>query len=646
MSNESLKNKNYYDKFRKTLSERALLTDGAMGTEIYNKGIFINKCYESLNLDVDKKGIIKSIHESYINAGADINISNTYGANRIRLSLHGLADKVDEINTAGIKILTDLRDNNPDKFFFIGGSVGSTGTFSGNITKVDKKEVYEAYFEQIKTLIEAGVDLISFESHNSLPELEIAIKATRDLSSEIPILAMMTFPQKNETIFGLTVKTVAKKLSTLEVDVIGVNCSTGPQRALDLLKEFIANTDKKTIVMPNAGYPQRIDGRMLYMSNTELFGTYATKFLENGAAIIGGCCGTTPEFISQMYKSLRQQYPSLNTHQMQDKKIVKTQEEVESLDPVEIGDRSVLGKLLFSKEKKERRKVLSMEILPPKSPAISKTIEIVNSFEDNFDLVNIPDGPRASSRMAISTTSYLIEKNSSNNIETITHYCCRDRNILGIQSDLLAMHALGLRNILAITGDPPKLGDYPNITAVFDVDAIGLVKIIADLNKGLDIVGNFIGEQTSFLIGVGANPTADNIEREVLRLEEKIKVGAEYIMTQPVYEIKQFLDFYEKIKHLNKPIIIGISPLTSYKSAHFQHNEIPGMQIPEDLLEKLRLSKDKKEAREIGVGVAIELLDEVFDKISGVYFMAQGKIGRRLSSEIISRSKLKNVKKH
>jgi len=633
---------NNYDLFRDTLSERALLTDGAMGTEIYNKGIFINRCYESLNLDEDNKGVIKSIHESYINAGADINISNTYGANRIRLSLHGLADKVKEINTAGVKILTDLRENG-DKFFFIGGSVGSTGAFSGNITKIDKNEVYEAYFEQIKSLVDAGVDLISFESYNSLPELEIAIKATRDISKEIPIIAMMTFPQKNETIFGNTVKTVAKKLSTLSVDVIGVNCSTGPQRALDLLKEFIANTDKKTIVMPNAGYPQRIDGRMLYMSNTELFGTYASKFLENGAAVIGGCCGTTPEFITQMYKSLRQQYPALSKVSKVAVENSTTIEESEFLEPIPIEKRSELSKLLFSKievEESLRRKVLSMEILPPKSPVISKTIEIVNSFEDKFDLVNIPDGPRASSRMAISTTSYLIEKECDNNVETITHYCCRDRNILGIQSDLLAMHALGLRNILAITGDPPKLGDYPNVTAVFDVDAIGLVKIIADLNKGLDIVGNFIGEQTSFLIGVGANPTADNIEREISRLEEKIEAGAEYIMTQPVYEVKQFLDFYEKIKHLNKPIIIGISPLTSYKSAHFQHNEIPGMQIPEDLLEKLRLSKDKKEAREIGVAVAVKLLNEVYDKIAGVYFMAQGKIGRKLSQQIIDRSKL------
>jgi len=455
---------------------------------------------------------------------------------------------------------------------------------------------------------------------------------------------MMTFPNKNETIFGNTVKTVAQKLSSLDIDVVGVNCSTGPQRALDLIKEFIENTDKKTIVMPNAGYPQRVDGRMLYMSNTELFGTYASKFLESGASIIGGCCGTTPEFITQMYKSLRQQYPALSKVSKAINKNDTTIDESEFLEPVPIEKRSELSKLLFLKlnnSEKERRKVLSMEILPPKSPVISKTIEIVNSFEDKFDLVNIPDGPRASSRMAISTTSYLIEKNCDN-IETITHYCCRDRNILGIQSDLLAMHALGLRNILAITGDPPKLGDYPNVTAVFDVDAIGLVKIIADLNKGLDIVGNFIGEQTSFLIGVGANPTADNIEREISRLEEKIAAGAEYIMTQPVYEIKQFLDFYEKIKHLKKPIIIGISPLTSYKSAHFQHNEIPGMQIPEDLLERLRISKDKKEAREIGVSVAVKLLDEVYDKISGVYFMAQGNIGRKLSSKIINRSKLSN----
>ena len=635
-------NKNY-EKFRKILDERALLTDGAMGTEIYNKGIFINKCYENLNLDEDNRGIIKSIHESYINAGADINISNTYGANRIRLSLHGLTDKIEAINHNGIQILIDLRDNG-EKFFFIGGSVGATGAYSGNIAKIDTEKVYLAFKEQIKYLIEAGADLISFESFNSLPELELAIKATRNVSPEIPIIAMMTFPNKNETIFGNTVKTVAKKLSTLDIDVIGVNCSTGPQRALDLLKEFIANTDKKTIVMPNAGYPQRIDGRMLYMSNTELFGTYATKFLENGASIIGGCCGTTPEFISQMHKSLRQQYPALR----KSSSVVNTKEETsvvnEFLTPIQIEKRSELSKLLFSntEKKEENRKILSMEILPPKSPIISKTIEIVNSFEDKFDLVNIPDGPRASSRMAISTTSYLIEKNCKN-VETITHYCCRDRNILGIQSDLLAMHALGLRNILAITGDPPKLGDYPNVTAVFDVDAIGLVKIIADLNKGLDIVGNFIGEQTSFLIGVGANPTADNMEREISRLEEKIEAGAEYIMTQPVYEVKQFLDFYEKIKRFNKPIIIGISPLTSYKSAHFQHHEIPGMQIPEDLLERLRLSKDKKEAREIGVSVAVKLIDEVYEKISGVYFMAQGIIGRKLSSKIVDRSKLQHI---
>jgi len=611
------------------LKRKALLVDGGMGTEIYARGVFINRCYEALNLE--NPDLIESIHQSFVDAGAEIIETNTFGATRIKLALHGLGDQTVAINAAAVKIVKSVKANHT---VYTAGSIGPTGLFSGDIAKIDLDEIKAVFAEQITALVEAGADLLFYETFHSLLEIELAIKAARVLYADIPIIASMTFPHKSETIFGKSVKAVAIKLTELDTDVIGFNCSTGPQGALDLLKEFKQYTNKPLVVMPNAGYPKSVDGRIMYVANSELFGTYATKYLEHGALVIGGCCGTTPEFIKQMQKALRQQFPAFSVANDNDNLPGAELFANKGLQPMPTAEKSKIGAMLGKKM------IVSMEVLPPKSPDIAPTLATVNSYKEQVTCLNIPDGPRASARMAITTTSYLVEK--ATGLETITHYACRDRNILGIQSDFLAMEALGIRNVLAITGDPPKMGNYPNATAVFDVDAIGLVKILAGLNRGLDIVGNEIGMRTSFLIGVGANPSADNLNREIERLEAKVAAGAEFVMTQPIYEVSQFLNFLEKIKHLHLPIILGISPLTSFKNAEFQHNEIPGMQISEHILHMMKEAPDNAAARKIGTDMAVDLINAVKDKIAGVYFMAQGKWGRQVSLEVIEKTGILN----
>ncbi|MBN1971562.1 MAG: bifunctional homocysteine S-methyltransferase/methylenetetrahydrofolate reductase [Candidatus Delongbacteria bacterium] len=609
--------------FLKRFEKGPLLCDGGMGTELYRKGIYINRCYESIN--IDNPSIISEIHQNFIDAGADIIETNTFGANRILLSMHGLADKVRDINAKGVEI---AKESARDSDVLVAGSVGPTGTFSALISKYSDEEIIDIFEEQISALIEAGCDLIIYETFNSQKELDLAVRACRNIEKDIPIAAMMTFPNKMETIFGVSIKDISILMNDMDIDLAGVNCSTGPERALDLIVEYAKYSNHRLMVMPNAGYPKNIDGRMMYMANAELFGNYAAYYLEAGVSVVGGCCGTTPEFIKQMAKSVKQKKINLNLQKFENSK----HELHNAQEPVKFEEKSKISKMIADKEM-----VYSMEVLPPKSPNMSSTVEIVNRYKEIFHTVNIPDGPRASARMSIGAVAYIIQRDCE--VEPIVHYCCRDRNILGIQSDLLGMHALGLKNVLAITGDPPKLGNYPDATPVFDVDAIGLVKILDGLNRGLDIAGNSIGEKTSFMIAVGANPAHENFEYEVNRLKQKIEAGAELVMTQPIYDNEIFQKFYEAVKPFNIPIMLGIAPLTSYKSAEFQNNEIPGMNVPETVLQKLKDAKDKEEALQVGIDLSLEIIRANYDKICGIYFMTQGKIGRKAARIIMEEIK-------
>lgn len=610
--------------FKEILKTRVLLTDGALGTELYKKGYYINKLYETIHLSQPE--ILKEIHKSYLKAGANILLTNTFQANYFALKQSGLQDKVVSINQKAVEILKELQS---EADFLIAGSVGPTGEFSGYFTKVELSLIRKAFKEQFQVLLANGVQIIILETFNSFAEIKLATQVLRELSKAIPVIASMTFPVKDETIFGQKAAELALLLSSLDVDLIGLNCSTGPQRALDLLKIFTKNSTKPLYVSPNAGYPKVINGRTIYLANEELFGNYAARYLDNGAVIIGGCCGTTPEIIKQMAKVVRQKNPA-QFWKANCKAI--TNNNIQRCKEVPLCKRSLLGAKLG------KELFYSLELLPERSPVIKKSLEKVASFKENIEFINIPDGPRASARMGIGAVAHLIQQNSKK--EAIAHYCCRDRNILGIQSDLLALHALGIRNILAVTGDPPKLGNYPDATAVFDIDSIGLIRLLKNLNQGLDIVGNELEEATSFVIGAGVNPSAENLTKELERLKQKIKAGAEFIMTQPVYEHQQFTTFLKKVKTFKVPLVLGISPLVSYKMAEFQHNEIPGMEISAAVLKQFKETKSKKEARELGIKLAVEQLKSFKKEIAGIYFMAQGKVTRKMTEEILERSGL------
>ena len=633
------------DGFIEILNKHPLLIDGGIESEIYRRGIYININYSGLN--VDNPNFIKEIHRDFCFAGADILKTNTFGANRAKLSLFDQQNKVVEINYSGAKLLVDVREE-LGRNFLIAGVVSPTGICKDGICQDDLKSMGQIFKEQIGALIAGGADLILLETFNSLQEMEVAIFESRQVSQDIPLIASITFPENNKTIFGKSIAEVAEVLNNTPVEVIGLNCSRGPQNALKLLKEFNEFSDKKIIVMPNTGYPVKVNGLLLNMANREMFGSYAIKYLRNGASVIGGCCGVTPEFICQMKKAMNQFVPRFDGSIFDDKfrplirytdisrdrskKKDNTFDAKNQILIVPSWKKSKLGFWLY----RQHKIVTSMEILSPKSPDISIVIKKVKKLEGLVDLINIPDGPRASARMGMFTTGYLINKSCE--MEIITHYSCRDRNILGIQSDLLAIHALGLRNILAVTGDPPKLGNYPDATAVFDVDSIGLVKILSNLNKGFDIAGNSIGEKSSFLIGVGVNPAAENMERELERLSLKIKAGAEFIMTQPVYDAELYNQFYVKIKKYKIPVMIGISPLISYKSAEFQNNEIPGMEVPKAVLEKLKYLSERGDTLEYGIKISVELLEKLKEKYQGIYFMVSTRKERKAALEIIRRS--------
>lgn len=606
--------------FLEKISLGTILADGGMGSEIYNRGIFINRCFEQVNIESPE--LIKGIYVDYVNSGSEIITANTYGANRYKLSKFGIVDKLEEIIEYGLVLAKEAVD---DTDTLVAGSIGPVGL---EFCEDNYDKLKDIYNEQIELIIKYGADLIFFETFHTTEELLFVIDCLRELNNDIPVVAMRTF------CFNVSmdcdekeISLAAKKLDKSDADVIGINCSVGPQKALDLLKTFMKYTKKPVVILPNAGYPRNIEGRTMYLANAEMFGNYAARFIECGASLIGGCCGTTPEYISQMARVIRQFNPKKRKI-----KIFSDDIENKGLKPLPLSERSPLA------EKLGEKIILSMEVFPPKDANTDKLIETAIPLKETFDALNLPDGPRASARMATATASYMIEKYAK--IETITHLCCRDKNLLGLQAELLSMHALGLRNVLAITGDPPKLGNYPNATAVFDVDSIGLVKIISNLNKGLDMIGEEIGVQTSFVVGVGVNPGADNIDREIERLEEKVDAGAHFIMTQPVYNPDQFMSFINKTSHIRIPVIAGISPLTSYKAAEFQHNEIPGMQISDKILDMLKTAKNKKEARRIGIDLSEELIEKILPYIGGFYFMAMGNIGRKSSLTIIDEMNL------
>lgn len=595
------------DELLTRLEDNVLLFDGAMGTMLYASGIYVNRCFDELNLTDPAK--VSEIHRRYITAGADVIETNTYGANRLKLLPFGLEDKVRDINLAAAHIAR----NEAGKGVLVAGSIGPAEQPLKAVSQVAPDILYEVYLQQASALEEGGVDLFVVESISDLDEIKAAIQAVRKISDK-PIIAQATFNDTYHTVFDDTPEDAVRLIKEAGADVAGLNCSIGPSDSLEVLKRMAAVGGIPLSVQPNAGIPKIIEGRFIYLSTPEYFAEYAKRFIQSGASILGGCCGTTPEHIKAMRGAIRALKPG------------KLQIFVSGPEPVRKTDQPIvpvptIEKSPFARKLRDKF-VVSVEVNPPRGFNIENVLKKVETLRaKGIDIVNIPDGPRASLRMGSIALASIIENRAK--METLLHYTCRDRNILGMQSDLLGAHGLGLRNFLIITGDPPKLGDYPDATAVFDIDAIGLVKILDKFNQGCDIVGNPIGYAAGFHIGVGANPGALNIELEMQRLHDKLESGGEFILTQPVYEAKKLDDFLSKSGAGDMPVLIGILPLASQRMAEFLTNEVPGMEVPKYIRERLSAASSKEEEAEIGIEVARNVLKDSrsIKNVKGVYIM-------------------------
>jgi len=589
--------------FREYVDRNIVVFDGAMGTRLYEKGVYINRVYDELNLS--QPALIQEVHREYLAAGAMVLETNTFGANRFKLAPHGLADKLEVINFQAAKLAREVAGDKA----WVAGSIGPLGIRLEPWGKTSVEEAEAAFSEQAKGLLAGGVDIFILETFYDLNEIHQAIIAVRKLTDK-PIIASMTINEDGNALYGTSVDVFTPKLEMWGADVIGLNCSVGPKTMFDAMEKMRALTTLHLIAQPNAGLPKVVDGRMIYLCNPEYFGEYARRFIQLGVRIVGGCCGTTPEHIKWVANAARSLTPGGKKEIFQDLK--KKDEHVENIEIVEIDNKSALGAKLAAK-----KFIVTAELTPPKGCEAESVIQRARQLKDaGIDAINIPDGPRASARLSPLAMAMLIEQNVG--IETILHYCCRDRNILGIQSDLLGAYALGLRNILAITGDPPKVGNYPQATAVFDIDSIGLVNVIHRLNHGRDLGNNPIGKPTGFVCGVGANPGAIDLDLEVSRFEWKVDAGAEYAITQPVFDTDLLERFLERISHVRIPIFAGIWPLVSLKNAEFMNNEVPGASVPENLMNRLRKAGGVEAQREEGILIAREALERVRPMVDGV----------------------------
>ena len=591
--------------FLSRLKASPVLCDGAMGTLLYEKGIFINRCYDELN--VSQPDLIRGLHHEYLQAGAEVIETNTFGGNSFRLERHGLQDKVREINLAGARLAKEAA-----KSFdaWVAGSVGPLGVRIEPLGKTSLQEARDAFRAQIAALIEGGADILILETFGYVEELHQAFLAARDVDPKIPVVAQVTVDEDSNCMDGATPEVFAPRIEEWGVDVIGCNCSVGPVAMLDAIERVRAATSLPISAQPNAGIPRSVEGRNIYLCSPEYMASYARKFVAAGVRLIGGCCGTTPEHTRVMKSALRVTQARARTDAQ-----VKAEAVPRAVPAVPLEKRSQLGAKIARGEF-----VAMVEIVPPKGTNIQKELEGARYLKSvGVDGINIPDSPRASARMSNQALSLLLQQQAG--IEAILHYTCRDRNVLCIQSDLLGAAAVGIKNLICITGDPPKMGGYPDATAVFDVDAIGLVNIVHNLNRGLDIGGNPIGIGTGFAIGVGANPGVPNIDEEISRFQYKVEAGAEFAVTQPVFDLSLLENFLRKIERFRIPVIAGIWPLVSARNAEFMKNELR-VSVPDSILERMARAASPEAAREEGIAIAREMLVSVRQMVQGAQISA------------------------
>jgi len=598
------------DDFREYVRDNVILCDGAMGTQLYERGVFIDRCFDEINLTDPE--LVKSVHLDYYNAGAKIIETNTFGANPFKLHKYHLEGKTRDINVRGAQLVREVVGDNA----WVAGAIGPLGIKIEPWGPTSHEEACQAFSEQVAALLDGGVDVFILETFGDLSEIGEAIRAIKKLSDK-PIIAQMTITEDGMSLYGTGPEVFTARLTDWGADVVGLNCSVGPHPMLDTLEKMAQYTELPLSVQPNAGQAKNYDGRYIYLASPDYFAKYAHRFMRVGAHIIGGCCGTTPDHIKSMASVLRMKQFSGAVRQRH----AERRNGNGHVDEIPLAQKSALAAKIAAGEN-----IFSLEITPSRGWDLEKTIEKAREAKDaGFDSVNIPDGPRASARIGVIATAAKIH--AEVDIEPILHYVCRDRNILGMQSDLLGIYALGLSNLLLLTGDPPVIGDYPKSTAVFDIDSIGLTNLARSLNAGHDIGNRAIGKPTGFLLGVGVNPTAVNVDLEIERFFWKVDAGAEYAISQPVFDPDALLTFIEKSKKYLKeqdlemvPIVAGIWPLQSLRNAEFLHHEVPGVTIPEEILRRLQDAGTADGEREVGMQVARELIAVVQPYVKGFQF--------------------------
>ena len=595
------------------LKKGPVLCDGAMGTLLYAKGVFINKCYDELNLT--QPDMVRSIHQEYLHAGAEIIETNTFGGNSFRLMRHGLADQVREINLRGAQLARESADAFNQKMaadVLVAASVGPLGMRIEPLGKTSREEARASFREQITALVAGGVDLLMLETFGYLEELHQAILAAREAAPQLQLVAQVTIDEDGNCLDGASPETFAAKLDEWGPDIIGCNCSVGPVAMLEAIERIRRITERPLAAQPNAGIPRSIEGRNIYLCSPEYMASYARKFVNAGVGLVGGCCGTTPEHTKAMKSALRMNDAKGKAPSF---RVVSERKRESTISPPPLAQRSNLGRKLASGEF-----VAMVEIVPPKGIDFRKEVEGAKFLKaSGIDAINIPDSPRASARMSNLALCTLVQQQAG--IETTLHFTCRDRNVLSMQSELLGCYTMGMHNLICITGDPPKMGNYPDATAVFDVDAIGLVNIVHNLNFGLDIGGNPIGTGTKFVIGVGANPGIVNIDEEVRRFEYKVEAGADYAVTQPVFDVNLLEQFLRRIEHHRIPVLAGIWPLTSVRNAEFMKNELR-VSVPDAILERMAKAPNAEAARAEGIQIAREMLRQVRGLVQGAQVAA------------------------
>ena len=584
-----------------------LVFDGAMGSLLYERGIFVTQNFEQLN--VTRPDVVRKIHEDYIAAGAQVVETNTFGANTFCLDRHGLGDQVRAYNLAGARLARTAAGED----VWVAGSIGPTGLVPGVATRAELDLVASTFAEQATALVEGGVDLFVLETFRHLEEIRIAIEAARRAAPGLPIIASMTFDASESVADGSTPEQVATTLRDWGADGIGVNCGDGPQLAL-AIAERLRGPGLPLSVQPNAGLPRTVDGRLLYMATPEYLDVFARRTIQLGATMVGGCCGTTPDHVRWMAKSSRM-LGDKHTEVVRNRPVTAA-EVVPILEPTPLAERSDFAAKLAAGQF-----VVSVEVNPAPGLDPSKALEGAKMLlASGVDIVNVADAPRAVARMSnLAFCSLLLERYG---IQPILHVCGRDRNLLGQMAHLLGAHAIGIRNLVIITGDPPKVGDYPEATAVYDLDAIGLLQMAANMNRGIDPAGKPLpGGQTSFLLATGFEPGAADLDKEIKRLERKKAAGAEIVMTQPIFQTELLERVLQRIGPLQLPVRVGVLPLVSYKNAEVLHNEVPGMQIPAEIRERMRKTPGGEAARKEGVKIAREMLFAVRDQVQGAYLM-------------------------